>query len=360
MKFVVEKERLQWLDAMRGFTMILVVAYHVAQMSFGINEKTSASLPFLVLFRMPLFFFVSGFLAYKADFQWTWPNALRLTWKKVKIQVLPTLVFLCVFIVLRRPEFWGAMEYALKSPTKMGYWFTWVLLQMFVIYYLACLLQRFINSKFKIQNSKLQHWCIWVLWGVSIVAYELLYQPGITFYKEPFFRYSSLIKTMNFLQFFVFGNLVHRYWEEVQKVADSPWFFPLLTLVAFVSCADFFRWHNLQFEWTNLPRTVAMYSLLIMVVVFFRYYQTWFSQERPIGRGLQYIGVRKIDIYLLHYILLPKMPAIGVWFNQNRPNFVLEVVCTFALALVVIVFCLLVSQVLRISPLFRQYLFGRK
>ena len=134
--------RMEWLDAMRGLTMILVVAYHVAQISFGVSERTSSSLPFLVLFRMPLFFFVSGFLAYKASFEWTVPNTLRLTWKKLKIQVLPALVFLCVLIILRRPEFWTPFMKAMHSPTKGGYWFTWVLLQMFVIYYLACLLQR--------------------------------------------------------------------------------------------------------------------------------------------------------------------------------------------------------------------------
>ena len=32
--------RIEWLDAMRGFTMILVVAYHVAQFGFVENEKT--------------------------------------------------------------------------------------------------------------------------------------------------------------------------------------------------------------------------------------------------------------------------------------------------------------------------------
>ena len=61
------KERLEWLDAMRGFTMILVVAYHVAQFGFDQTVKHSSSLSFLMLFRMPLFFFVSGFLAYKAS-----------------------------------------------------------------------------------------------------------------------------------------------------------------------------------------------------------------------------------------------------------------------------------------------------
>lgn len=351
-------KRLEWLDAMRGLTMILVVAYHVAQMSFGVNERTSTSLPFLVLFRMPLFFFVSGFLAYKANFEWTWPNALRLTWKKTKIQVLPTVVFMCVFIILRRPEFWASFEYCMKSPTKGGYWFTWVLLHMFVIYYIACLLQQWISSKWL--NGKYPHSVIWVLFGVSLIVYETLYLPDVTFHKDLFFRYSSLTKTMNFLPFFLFGNLVHRYWEQAQKVADSSWFYPILTLVAFVACADIFRWHFLRFEWTNLSRTVAMFSLLTMVVVFFRNYGEWFTHDKPIGRWLQYIGVRTLDIYLLHYILLPKIPEVGKWLNAHHPNFVVEVVVTFASALVVIVFCLLVSQVLRVSPLFRQYLFGRK
>ena len=67
---VVKKPRLEWLDALRGFTMILVVANHVAGMGFGEEWKHSSAIPFLILFRMPLFFFVSGFLSYKASQIW--------------------------------------------------------------------------------------------------------------------------------------------------------------------------------------------------------------------------------------------------------------------------------------------------
>ena len=66
----VKKPRLDWLDALRGFTMILVVANHVAGLGFGEEWKHSSAIPFLILFRMPLFFFVSGFLAYKASQIW--------------------------------------------------------------------------------------------------------------------------------------------------------------------------------------------------------------------------------------------------------------------------------------------------
>ena len=54
-KPVVRKPRLEWLDALRGFTMIMVVAYHVCQQGFLLEPKVSSSMPFLVLFRMPLF-----------------------------------------------------------------------------------------------------------------------------------------------------------------------------------------------------------------------------------------------------------------------------------------------------------------
>ena len=117
--------RIEWLDAMRGFTMILVVAYHVAQFGFMENEKTSAALPFLVLFRMPLFFFVSGFLAYKANFVWNIKNTLPLVGKKLHVQIIPAVIFLCIFIIFKsKLSFWDGIMTALKSPTKNGYWFT--------------------------------------------------------------------------------------------------------------------------------------------------------------------------------------------------------------------------------------------
>ena len=78
-----KKPRLEWLDALRGFTMILVVAYHVAEMGFGESWRHSSSMPFLVLFRMPLFFFVSGFLAYRASQVWDFRNFGSLLWKKI-------------------------------------------------------------------------------------------------------------------------------------------------------------------------------------------------------------------------------------------------------------------------------------
>ena len=349
-----KKSRLEWLDALRGFTMVMVVAYHVAQVSYMQNFKVSASLPFLVLFRMPLFFFVSGFLAYKAGFVWSAGNTLRLLGKKFKIQVFPALVFLCLFIVLRKPHFWETFVQSMECATKGGYWFTWCLLQMFAVYYLFC---------FCIQRLP-EHWrhaSLWGLWAVSLVAYEFCYMPKVFDAEHNYFlNASGLIQTMKYLHFFVMGNIVHRYWQGTQRLFDSQWFFPLISILAFFCCADLFRWHNLRFVWTNLPRTTAMYCLLFVVVIFFRFYQHQFTRQTFVGRSLQYVGTRTLDVYLLHFFLLPKLPMVGKWLDKMQPNFLLEIVVTLVPALIVVAFCLLISNILRISPHFSENFFGRQ
>lgn len=350
------KARMEWLDAMRGFTMILVVAYHVAQFGFAESEQTSVSLPFLVLFRMPLFFFVSGFLAYKSRWVWTMDSYGSLVWKKLKVQVLPAVVFLCVFLVVRgKLPFLDGLAKCMHSPTKGGYWFTWVLLQMFLIYYtVAGLAQQC--------GKRVEHVAVVMLWVVSVMAYQSLYMPKDLgkWYDNNFMMYSSFYETLKFMHFFILGNIVHRGWDRVQRLFDSLWFFPVVAVVAFVSCAEIFKWHALKGEWVNLPRTLAMYSLMLMVVMFFRHWKEWFTSDRKAGRVLQYIGTRTLDVYLLHFILLPKLPAVGVWLNANQPNFVVDITLAVGVALIVIAFCLVASNMLRVSPIFREYLFGRK
>ena len=347
-------KRLSWLDALRGFTMILVVAYHVAQVSFHETEKTSAALPFLVLMRMPLFFFVSGFLAYKASFAWTIPNALKLTWKKLKVQVIPALVFMGLFVIFKmKGDIADNFMRLLASPTKGGYWFTWVLLQMFIIYYVCC----YVGKSLSLRKGVL----LFAGWAASVFAYETLYLPKVfTYHEDTFFAYSSLVQTIRYMQFFLLGNIIRRYWHQAERLFDTSWFFPLVVTLAVVCCADIFQLHTLKKVWVNLPRTTAMYALLLIVVMFFRHYQAWFEEGKRTGRFLSFIGTRTLDIYLLHFLLLPKMPQVGAWLNANQPNFLLSIVLSVSVALVVIAFCLLASQLLRVSPFLQLYLFGKR
>ena len=63
-------KRIEYIDAMRGFTMILVVIAHVIFFSYqGIDVFNWGK--FFKIFRMPLFFFISGYIMYKASRIWS-------------------------------------------------------------------------------------------------------------------------------------------------------------------------------------------------------------------------------------------------------------------------------------------------
>lgn len=353
-----DKQRLQWLDALRGFTMIMVVANHVATQAFFQETKLSASLPFLLLFRMPLFFFISGFLAYKAGLVWNVKVLGELSLKKIRVQLVPTVVFFVLFMALIPPRFCDAIQDGLHSPMKYGYWFTLVLLYMLLIYYVFC----YIESKLR-----LPLWLpITILLLVSICCYETCYLPrsfswaqGYKGTPNDFMCYSSIVELFRYFPFFLFGNIVHRYWTQAQRIMDSRWFFPLLIVVVILSTMDVLKWHTLRMEWTNLPQTLAKLCLLTIVFMYFRHYQDYFSQGTYIGRSLQYIGRRTLDIYVLHFFFIPNLPNIGTFFNAHRHNFVIDTTMSVVVALLIVGFCIITSNILRISPLFKKYLFGR-
>ena len=54
------KQRIEYIDAMRGFTMILVIYSHICHFCFG-NSLLGFNAVFF-LFRLPCFFFISGWL----------------------------------------------------------------------------------------------------------------------------------------------------------------------------------------------------------------------------------------------------------------------------------------------------------
>ena len=358
---VARKPRLEWLDALRGFTMIMVVAYHVALDGFGESWRTSSSMSFLVLFRMPLFFFVSGFLAYKASQVWNLPNLGRLLLKKIRVQTIPTLVFFTLAMAILYKQFWPAVENSYHSPFKGGYWFTIVLLYMFIVYYL-----------FSYAESKLKYrsWIpITVLFVLSLALYETNYQPkyfswafGYKGSKTELYHFlidSSLVQLLLYFPFFLYGNIVRRYWTQAQRVMDSRWFFPLVVVIVILATLDALKWHTLHMTWAVIPLTVARFGLLTIVFMYFRHYQQYFTKATIMGVSLQYIGRRTLDIYLLHYLFLPNLHDIGEFFNKNTHNFAIDSTLSIFFGLLIVGFCIITSNILRISPFFKKWLFGR-
>lgn len=359
----VKKPRLEWLDALRGFTMVLVVANHVLGLGFGMSNKVSSSMQFLIMFRMPLFFFVSGFLAYKAGLLWNGKTFGTLLFKKIRVQTIPTVVFFLFGAAILGKEFLPTISEWIAQPLKGGYWFTIVLLYMFIVYYIFCFIEYHLRKIF----PKMPSWLpIVVLFIISACFYETCYQPkyfdwafGWPGKPNEFMDYSSISQLFLYMPFFLYGNIVRRYWVQAQRVMDSKWFYPIIIVLVIFAAMDSLRWHTLRMTWAIIPLTTARLLLLTMVFMYFRHYHQYFTQRTVVGRTLQYIGRRTLDIYLIHYLFLPNLPTMGSFFSQYRHNFVLDTTLSIILALMVIGFSCITSNILRVSPFFKKWLFGR-
>ena len=207
---------------------------------------------------------------------------------------------------------------------------------------------------------------ITLLFIIAMCCYETCSQPryftwalGRRGSPNEFMNYSSFGQLFMHFPFFLFGNIVRRYWEQAKRVMDSKWFFPIIIVIVIFAALDSTRWHTLRMAWAIIPLTLARFMLLTVVFMYFRHYQQYFTKQTVIGASLQYIGRRTLDIYLIHYLFLPNLPTVGSFFNTYRHNFVLDTSVSVFLALLVIGFSIITSNILRISPFFKKWLFGR-
>ena len=360
------KHRLEWIDAMRGFTMILVVAYHVMTRTFCVKADASSSMMLLLLFRMPLFFFISGFLSYRSQAAWDGHELSVMLGKKVRIQIIPTVIFFFIAgVILSGYDKWWYIQTMLRQSSKGGYWFCLVLLYMYAIYYIF---EYSIKSLKKLPyGRRLERALFFVLWTASIGVAATCYMPSVFSYaltdyhpvSNGWLAHTSVIQLMQYFHFFLFGNIVHRWWGSIEKIFERKGFVLAIIAVAFLSSIDYIKLHILPGEWNVVSKLLAMYSLMMLVFLFFRFYQDSFTQQRRIGASLQYIGTRTLDIYLIHFLFLPSLPMVGKYMMTGSGTFIYELFLSIFIALIVIAFCILTSNILRISPFLKKYLFGR-
>lgn len=337
-------KRIEYIDALRGFTMILVVLTHVALYGFGFSEETSSFHHYLRQVRMPMFFFISGFVMFKAETVWNIKYVFAFLKKKFPVQILSTSIFLLAYYYA-----FTQFRSDLTHGYLLGYWFTFVLFIFYVFYSLLRLL-------FKRGED-------YIILTVGIVFFVVI-------------RLSKIINVFPFLPkdiqgvlcmrhwwlflFFILGTLAKKHFVSLQKVLDHYATLLVCIILYFglniLKCQPPF---NESFPYATF-RILAAFPGLVLLFSFFRKKQNLFTKDRVLGRSLQYIGRRTLDIYLIHYFLLPYQLSELVPVFRDHPMPVIEFAVTFVISLVIIAISLLIGNVLRLSPIIAHYLFGAK
>ena len=346
-------KRIGYIDALRGFTMILVVFNHIYL------DNDSAINQLFINFRMPLFFFISGFISFRKEQSWSSHETLSRLGSKVRTMIIPALTIGLIFTLV-----YGSVPITdfFTRPTKMGYWFTFALFNMLVVYYTA----RYLHARRGRQTLEGFTKRFYVI-GV-VVLFALSDLSAIKHYDSVL----TLGMTAKYLHYFAFGALCscHREWFEL--VLDNGKKMAIVVVGFFA-----LSWWLISVEGNSemlstyvdhryismaklLVRAIVGYFGIFTVFALFRRYGKFFSENEMIGKPLQFVGRNTLDVYLLHYFVLLGMPATLRPYIVDTTNILLPLIVGGAVAIATVAVSLLISRIIRLSSPLAYYLLGAR
>ena len=306
--------RFSYIDQIKGVAIFLVVIGHVMIFSFGIHFSVVQSM--LVLFHMPVFFYASGFLAYKegiADIK-TLINRLMHKGKRIIIPWIS--VSVGMFVFSGRPFF---------SILTSFYWFFYVLMVLTILHIIVeYLITK--NIKFKILG-----FAIWGLIPVSLFALKYLCHCG-----DSLFPFNQII--MYFFPYLL-GWLSRKYsWLNGFILHNSALY--ILSIIIFLFCWLYADNLNIIF------RIIGGLCAIVVLQSFFYYY----SSQEHVNRmfdTLCVLGKSSLAIYMLNNFFIPDLKATALPFVIVPNGFIWELFIASVIAIPVIYACLFVEKIFR-------------
>ncbi len=334
--------------------MTLVVFGHVLTYGLGMYESFISQL--FMTFRMPMFFFISGYIAFKSIENWTPDHYRKMLKKKALVQIIPATIFLFLFSF-----YWAGSDKPLMAYIQQkglgGYWFTYTLLVYFIIYYtLSLMAHLFLHPQ---KQDRFFNFGMIIVSLLGIVAYA--YIAGVM--KSELLNAYAITKVCYYFQFFVFGIMAKKYLVRFEECMNKNVVLSL-SLFVFVACL-FLLFHPgiskhvpdaiqlfMYYECVRYPGVVLVFALFFHSREIFDCNNAWVS-------SLLFVGRRTLDIYLIHYFLIPDLRNVGA-FLQSDHMFVIQLVFALVVSVCVVFVALIISRVIRLSNFCGYYLFGAK
>lgn len=349
--------RLEYMDSLRGFAMLLVVICHVLLTSFiGATEMAPVGEGNLQLLTaaltklmVPLFFMISGFFAYRYKEGFSGNNVGRTIAKSFTYLVVPA----CLFILIRCWINQFPVSEAFCMSYKYGYWFTLTLF-LFVLIYQGVL---GILNLVKIEGDTPKI-CV-----LGIIALLLLSSSAVLGPRMSPTLFRALgVTHFHLFVYYLFGILMHRYFDAIYKYLSSRYLLGGGVILWFFICLIYsygFCPYRVLLPSSTLYDTIyVLCGLTICFAAWQRY--PLLSNDKPIGKFLKLVGRRTLDVYFLHYFFIPQHLQIVHKFFLENPNPYLEYLLATAMAVLVIFGALAVSGILRLSPILGRWLLGAK
>lgn len=327
-----EKKRIAYLDALKCLAMLLVIDIHVRSGN-GFKSYDTLSAQMIYAPAVPLFFFASGFLAYKQSM--SIKDVCDNIRKKFVILVIPALVFRVGMDLMNHNN-----PIRFLSEGMINYWFTIVLFECFLIYYLITMV---------VKNEK---WRIGVLLclsmaGIGMLAINRDFGPAIF----------DLRRLSKYIQFFIIGILAMKFRPKYESLMHNEVFKATFLLSYFIVI------FLLAYDMSSvlhlfLQDIMLRYFATFAIVSFFVCHEEGLQRPTRFNSLIALIGQNSLAIYLIHYFFLPHFRPQPEWFaglNMVTVHIV-SILYTIAITGLCLVFIVFLSN----SKYIRKYALGHK
>ena len=324
--------RINYIDRIKGFAIFVVVFAHVLLFSFDMGD--SLAYRFCASFEMPLFMFVSGFVAYiQPD---GGANRKRLV-KRFVAYICPAFIIsyalsLYGYIIL------GSRDINMIDTLTGGYWY----LKALAIF--VCLQAILIKCK-----------KVWMELMLIAVA-ECIFLAG--WKSNPILHQLFCLEhCFFFYPFFMMGYYFRRY-HLVDKLKANNWVFTL-SIIGFICMLNLhFDIHALRF----LSERLVGPSLAIFTIVYL--FAIRENENSKFEQWLNRIGTKTLDIYIYHGIfVLGSYACFDMKFIQDidiiMTNPILNLILAIFISLFLIYISIWIGCLIRKSLLLEKVIYGK-
>lgn len=330
MNATVQTERIHALDALRGIMMLLGIVLHSAETySIGVDhlwpkDPNSSSEFFTYLtsiihiFRMPIFFLLSGFFAAMLYYDRS-PNAMIA--QRFKRIVLPFLVFLLVL----HPIIYHSYEYMIQSFQLKNFanvsfgWLPNITYHLWFLYYLIIITTATVVLVTLLKNANTLRSSIhrsfnWLfkrqllfIFLLSVVLFILLVWIWDYWAPTPLVFMPDFKVLLFYLVFYLFGWVLFKSKELVDLFMKYDWAYVIIAFLIY-TLKFIFSQHIDDVVYGALNTIVGWFFIFGITGLFLRYFNNQSSFRR-------YLSDSSYWVYLVHLPFTLIIPALIVEWN---------------------------------------------
>lgn len=276
--------------------MLMVVLVHCENELFSWQySQLSALSNFGVNFRMPMFFFISGFFAYSRRITLNAGDMGYAIIRRMKMTLTPTLIFILLSFVLFQYPAGESFYDVLCDPPKHGAWFTIV---AFECYAIAIPFAAMLNASGIPRRVTMT--LMMVLGICSLFTHHTIVHNHIQFGDW----FSMITNQLIFqLLFYFLAGMITRVILLDRKAPYVPiWVALILFAVSFVGIS----WgspllSDRYYDWRLTPLIVMF---IIGLFFLFAHMSVVLNSQNGFGRSLAYLGRNTLQVYVMHLLIV--------------------------------------------------------